>query len=211
MKPVWLLLVVYCAGVVGCSTSASSRRSGPVSFSGEAAPIVLVKPVVADPAAGQTGHLSSDEFTQFLVHQLRSKGVRAVTSDTGARHADYVLACTVTHLGYTIRRRYPTQVKHEATLSCSIIDSVTQAVRWQRDVERHNDVTTLLNTMTKLPPKHESELLQECVLPVWDGMAYSVRLFLDRPQIATKTEPVPPVASLPEKRVSHLDDYGWMK
>ena len=199
------------AGIVGCSTSAGSRRSGPASFSGEAAPTVLVKPVVADPAAGQTDHLSSDEFTQLLVHQLRSKGVRAVTSDTGARHADYVLACTVPQLGYTIRRRYPTQVKHEATLSCSIIDPATQAVRWQRNVERHNDVTTLLNTMTKLPPRHEAELLRECVLPVWDGMAYSVRLFLDRPPVTARTEPMPAMASLPEKHVSSQDDYGWMK
>jgi len=160
---------------------------------------------------GQTGHLSSEEFTQLLVHQLRSKGVRAVTSDIGASATDYVLVCTVPQLGYTIRRRYPTKVKHEAVLSCSIIDPASQAVRWHRDVERHNDVTTLVNTMTKLPPRHESELLRECVLPVWDGMAYSVRLFLDRPPMATRTEPVPAVASLPEQHVNRQDDYGWMK
>ena len=205
------LLVVCLVGIAGCGTSASSRRSSQAPLSGEAAPTVLVKPVVADPAAGQTSHLSSDEFTQLLAHQLRSKGVRAITSDTGAGHADYVLACTVLQMGYTIRRRYPTQVKHEATLSCSIIDPVTQAVRWHRDVERHNDVTTLVNTMTKLPPRHESELLRECVLPVWDGMAYSVRLFLDRPPMATRTESVPAVASLPEQHVNRQDDYGWMK
>ena len=210
MNPLRWLVVICLVGIAGCSTGAGSRRSGQAPFSGEAVPTVLVKPVVADPA-GQTSHLSSDEFTQLLVHQLRSKGVRAVTSDTGARHAHYVLACTVPQLGYTIRRRYPTQVKHEATLSCSIIDPATQAVRWQRNVERHNDVTTLLNTMTKLPPRNEAELLRECVLPVWDGMAYSVRLFLDRPRMATRTEPVSVMVSLPEKNVSRADDDGWMK
>ncbi|HBH96935.1 MAG TPA: hypothetical protein DDX89_03970 [Candidatus Omnitrophica bacterium] len=96
-------------------------------------------------------------------------------------------------------------------LSCSITESPGQSVRWQRDVERHYDVTTLLNTMTKLPPRHESELLRECVLPVWDGMAYSVRLFLDRPRMATRTEPVSVMVSLPEKNVSRADDDGWMK
>ncbi len=210
MNPWRWLFLAYLFGIVGCGTSAGLRRSGPVSVSGEARQTVLVKPVIADPAAGQTDHLSSDEFTQLLVHQLRSKGVRAVTSDTGARHADYVLACTVPHLGYTIQRRYPTQVKHEAMLCCSIIDPATQAVRWQRDVERHNDVTTLLNTMTKLPPRHESELLQECVLPVWDGMAYGVRLFLDRPQIAARAEPVSP-AEPPTTVAVRSDAHTWMK
>jgi len=197
-------LVIGLAGIVGCSTSAGTRRSGEAPFSGEAAPTVLVKPVMADLPIGQTSHLSSEEWTQFLVHQLRSKGVRAVTSDTSAGPTDYVLACTVRHLGYTIRRRYPTQVKQEAALSCSIVEPPAQAVRWQRALERRNDVTTLLNTMTKLPPRHEAELLRECVLPVWDGMAYSVRLFLDRP-------PMPAMAALHEQPVKSHDGYGWMK
>lgn len=210
MKPVWLLLVVCCAGIVGCSTSASSRRSGQAPFSGEASPTVLVKPVVADLPIGQTSYLSSEELTQFLVHQLRSKGVRAVTSDLGASAPDYVLTCTIPHLGYTIRRRYPRQVKHEVTLRCSIIDPSTQAVRWQRNVERHNDVTTLLNTMTKLPPRHEGELLRECVLPVWDGMAYGVRLFLDRPQMAARPESASPTTRRTNVAV-RADPHTWMK
>ncbi|MBI3082868.1 MAG: hypothetical protein HYY90_00660 [Candidatus Omnitrophica bacterium] len=210
MNPRRWLVLVCVVGILGCSTSAGLKRSDPASFSGEAAPTVLVKPVVADPAAGQTDHLSSDEFTRLLVHQLRSKGVRAGTSDTGTSAPDYVLTCTVPHLGYTIRRRYPTQVKHEATLSCSIIDPTTQAVRWQRNVERHNDVTTLLNTMTKLPPRHEAELLRECVLPVWDGMAYGVRLFLDRPQMAARPEPASPTT--PRTNVAvRADTHTWMK
>lgn len=211
MNPWQWLLLVCIVGILGCSTSQGLKRSGPVPFSGEAAPTLLVKPVVSESMPDQTSRLSPDEATQLLVHQLRSKGVRAFRAEAGAAEADYILACTIPRLGYTIRRRYPTHVRHEAQMSCSITEPPGQTVRWQRDVEQHYDVTTLLNTMTKLPPKHESELLQECVLPVWDGMAYSVRLFLDRPQIATKTEPVPPVASLPEKRVSHLDDYEWMK
>jgi len=211
MNPRRWLLLVCVVGILGCSTSAGLKRLGPVPFSGQAAPTLLVKPVVSESSSGQTNRLSPEEATQLLVHQLRSKGVRAFRTEAGVAEADYILACTIPRLGYTIRRRYPTHVRHEAMLRCSITEPSGQAVRWQRDVERHYDVTTLLNTMTKLPPKHESELLQECVLPVWDGMAYSVRLFLDRPQVATKTEPVPPVASLPEKRVSHLDDYGWMK
>ena len=174
-------------------------------------PTLLVRPVASDAAVGSERHMSPGELTQLLLHQLRSKGVRAVPAETGPTDADYSLTCTVPRLGFTIRRRYPTHVRHEAQLSCSITEPSEQAVRWQRDVERHYDVTTLLNTMTKLPPKHESELLQECVLPVLDGMAYGVRLFLDRPQIATKAEPLPSIASHPEKRVSHLDDYGWMK
>ena len=210
MNRFWWLLAVCLVGITGCGTGAGLKRSGPPLFSGEAAPMLLVKPVVSETPTGQTSHLSPEEFTQLLVHQLRSKGVRAVTSDTGTSAPDYVLTCTVPHLGYTIRRRYPTQVKHEATLSCSIIDSVTQAVRWQRDVERHNDVTTLLNTMTKLPPRHEAELLRECVLPVWDGMAYGVRLFLDRPQMAARPESASPTT--PRTNVAvRADPHTWMK
>jgi hypothetical protein len=196
---------------MGCSTGAGLKRSGTSPFVGEATPTLLVKSVVSETPPGQTSQLSPGEFTQLLVHQLRSKGVRAFSADTGVAEADYVLTCTVPRLGYTIRPRYPRQVRHEAQLSCSITEPAGQVVRWQRDVERHYDVTTLLNTMTKLPPKHDSELLQECVLPVWDGMAYSVRLFLDRPQMAARMEPVSAMVSLPEKQVSRTDDYGWMK
>ena len=205
----WWFLVACVVGITGCGTGAGLKRSGPPLFSGEAAQTLLVNPVVSDAAARQTSHLSPEEFTQLLLHQLRSKGVRAITAETGT--ADYILTCTVPRLGYTIRRRYPTHVRHEAMLSCSITESPGQSVRWQRDVERHYDVTTLLNTMTKLPPRHESELLRECGLPVWDGMAYSVRLFLDRPRMATRTEPVSVMVSLPEKNVSRADDDGWMK
>ena len=40
---------------------------------------------------------------------------------------------------------------------------------------------------------------------------FFVRLFLDRPPVTARTEPVPAMASLPEKHVSSQDDYGWMK
>ena len=207
----WRWLVATClVGIIGCSTSAGMRRSAATQFQGEAVPTLLVRPVASDAAVGSERHMSPGELTQLLLHQLRSKGVRAVPAETGAADADYILTCTVPRLGYTIRRRYPTHVRHEAQLSCSITEPLGQTVRWQRDVERHYDVTTLLNTMTKLPPKHESELLQECVLPVWDGMAYGVRLFLDRPQMAARPEPASPTT--PRTNVAvRADTHTWMK
>jgi len=211
MNQVWWLLVACLVGVTGCGTATGVERSGSTRFRGEATPTLLVSHVVSHAATDQTDHLSPEEFTQLLVHQLRSKGVRAVKAEAGTAEADYVLACSVPRLGYTIRRRYPTHVRHEATLRCSIIDQPTKTVRWQRDVERRYDVTTLLNTMTKLPPKHDSELLQECVLPVWDGMAYGVRLFLDRPSMTARTESPSSLVSLPEEDRVVPAPYHWMK
>lgn len=211
MNPLRCFLLACLVGIVGCSTSAGVKRSGSTPFRGEAAPALLVNPVVADSATDKMGHLNSEEFTQLLIHQLRSKGVRAFRVGAGVAEADYVLACTVPRLGYTIRRRYPTQVKHAAKLRCSILDPSTQTVRWQRDVERQYDVTTLLNTMTKLPPKYEAQLLQECILPVWDGMAYSVRLFLDRPQHAAVPGPVLPAEPKRQATANTSDTYSWMK
>lgn len=204
------VLAVCVVGIVGCSASAGVKRSGSTQFLSEATPTLLVNPVASDAAAGQAGHLSPEEMTQLLLAQLRSKGIRVFRENTDSPTADYVLSCTVPRLGYSIRRRYPTHVRHEAQLSCSITEPSGQAVHWQRDVERHYDVTTLLNTMTKLPPKHESELLQECVLPVWDGMAYGVRLFLDRPQMAARPESASPTT--PRTNVAvRADPHTWMK
>lgn len=210
MRQTRWLLAVCVVGIIGCGTSTGVKRSGSTPFTGDATPTLLVNPITSNAATSQPGRLNSEELTQLLLAQLRAKGIRAFRENADSP-TDYVLSCTVPRLGYSIRRRYPTYVQHAAMLSCSIIDPSTQVVRWHRDVERHNDVTTLLNTMTKLPPRHESELLQECVLPVWDGMAYSVRLFLDRPQYTAAPTPVVPAAPERQATVNLSDTYSWMK
>ena len=69
---------------------------------------------------------------------------------------------------------------------------VAKNVGWERKLEQRYDERVLFNTMTKLPEHHEPILWKECVVPVWDAMAVSLRLFLDRPRprVAQPPEPV---------------------
>lgn len=184
--------------LTGCSTATSARVSPHSHQTAEAICSTLaVTPVVFNMERAHETTLSPAELTQLLIAQLRSQGIPVVSSETTGAEADYTLNCVATRLGYAAaRRRYPPHRTYEAELTCAIIDPATQAVRWQRNLTQRYDETVLLNTMTKLPPRHGGTLLRECITPLAEGMAYGVRLFLARPQSAvglTSARPTQPV------------------
>jgi len=134
-----------------------------------------------------------------------------VTASSEKAPVDYILTCAASELGYTVRGVYPKRVDQGAALACSISDPDTGSVHWQRQLQRDNELTKIINTMTKLPAKYDVQLLQECVLPVWDGMAYGVRLFLERPAELKRQARIADGAGDPSSQALVQDVERWTK
>jgi hypothetical protein len=176
------VMAVMAAGVIGaagCGTNAGWRRTT-ARPADDTLPTVYVRTVGAV-RDGRTARVSQPELTQMLAESLRSEGVRAVTTASALGPVDYILTCKAPELGYATRGIYPKRVSHAATLACVISDSDTGGIRWQRLLRRDNDLTRVVDTMSRLPGRGDVELLQLSLLPAMDDMAYSVRLFLERP------------------------------
>ena len=168
-------------GALGCSSTSYGQRSASGPLLVDPSPVVFVRPVTASGASDRIAQLNREELTGLLVRSLKSEGIQAVTAATADSPVDYLLTCAASQVGSSARGFYPRRVSHAAALTCSISDPDTGGVHWQRELQRGNDLTKIINTMTKLPARDDVAVLHECVLPVWDGMAYGVRLFLERP------------------------------
>jgi len=152
----------------------------------------------------------TEELTQLLIGFLEGQGLPAKRAEPGSEDSPQ-LACRVTRLEYAKRRPYPSRRRYEAELSCVVTGWVSNTTPWARTVSRAYEEMVLVNTMTKLPSQHDAVLLNECVLPVWEGMAYSVRLFLDRPLVAPPSPSREPILAKTPGSPQETPARTWLK
>jgi hypothetical protein len=159
---------------------------------------VLVMPIQIDRSKG-LDIASGEELTELMVNKLQSHKVRTARFEGESGMAvDFRLACEVPELGYTEARGYPRRLHYKAELHCVIKDSASQAIRWKRELNQQYEESVLFNAMTKRPEHHDRVLYRECVVPLWDAMAYGVKLFLGRPALQAAPVPHLPEPALPE-------------
>ena len=137
------------------------------------------------------------ELTELFVKKLETQEVPAVQFDGSMNATGHLLACDVPDLNYVVGKGYPRRLNYRAQLHCQIKDSATHEVFWERTLDQEYEERVLFNTMTKRPEHHEWQLYRECIVPLWESMAYGVRLFMYRPQLAHPTVRVEPVQELP--------------
>ena len=169
--------VSLLSATAGCASSLSEL--GP-KFSGKAQRSVYVRPINLNVSRVDREMATGEELTDLLVEKLHQRGIDA-SKNPHELNATDTLYCGVPSLGYTVAQGYPRRLQYQANLACSLVDRTSQAVDWQRHLEQRYDESIVFNTMTKLPESHEPILWRECVMPLWDAMAVSLRLYLDRP------------------------------
>lgn len=217
MRPLqgWPGLGLACVLCGGCATAPSLETHpfaatwpGSVPLS-EHAPTVSVQPVqmallpppLALPAPGQ-GIPTPAALSALLVKYLHVNGVNAILEAPDNTTARYTLQCAVPQLGYTVRKGYPQQWQYEAQLDCTLQDEEKSGVVWKRSFSQRYEDTALLNLMTTLPKepnKEERVLFRECIVPLWDVMASSVRTVLaSRLETPTSAEGLTPARPVTE-------------
>jgi len=162
-----------------------------------AKPGFIVRPMkFAEPPAVNPKVASPEELTELLIGELREAHILAARQEAEAAPNPMFLACDVPALRYIERPRYPRSIRYEAQLHCALTDA-SQAVRWERTLDQRYDELVIFNTMTKLPKKYEMTLYRECVVPLWEGMAYGVQLYLKRPAPPAPSSVTTPLVSPP--------------
>ncbi|MBI4341685.1 MAG: hypothetical protein HY598_05330 [Candidatus Omnitrophica bacterium] len=190
----WVFGVSLLAG--GCAMGPQQAHQFPSTWPGsqplsEDAPTVSVGPMKLEVAAAQPpapsgeGLPTAAVLTALLIKHLHASGVNAVLEQGPEPTAPYTMACSVPQLGYTAQSGYPEQYRYQAELSCTLTDA--QAVVWKRSLQQRYETTALLNLLTKIPEQphqHDRILYKECIVPLWDAMASSVRSALvSRPML----------------------------
>ncbi len=174
--------------VCGCQAPLHESRQFPSTWPGsqplsENAPTVSVLPILiegmpTDPRASDAGGLpTAAVLSALFVKYLHVNGVNAILEPAENTTAQYILQCTVPHLGYEVQEGYPKGHRYQAEMTCTLKDGQTLHSVWQRRLDQRYDETTLLNLMTKLPRQPHQEdrtLYRECIVPLWDAMAQSV-------------------------------------
>ena len=151
---------------------------------GEDAPTVSVEPlqVIVDQPIhvpdGDPGVPTAAVLSVLLIKHLQVNGVNAILERADNATAQYTLTCTVPQLGYGEKETYPKGRLYRAELVCALKDGQTQQVLWTRRLTQDYEQTVLLDLLTKLPEEphqHDRVLYRECIVPLWDTMASSVR------------------------------------
>jgi hypothetical protein len=168
---------------------------------GEDAPTVSVEPlqVIVDHPIhvpdGDPGVSTAAVLSVLLIKHLQVNGVNAILERAEAATAQYTLSCTVPQLGYGEKDAYPKGRLYRAELVCALKDGQTQQVLWTRRLTQDYEQTVLLDLLTKLPEephKHDRILYRECIVPLWDTMASSVRAVVaSRTQLSKRPAPEP--------------------
>jgi hypothetical protein len=154
-------------------------------------PVLMVAPGTLPTPTASEGIPTAAALSALLVKYLHVNGVNAILESPESTTARYTLQCTVPQLGLTLRRGYPEQRLYEAQLDCTLRDEELAVVVWKRSFSQRYEDFALLNLMTKLPDtphKDDRVLFRECIVPVWDVMASSVRTVLaSQPEGPTMT------------------------
>jgi hypothetical protein len=153
--------------------------------------MIFVMPIQIDRSKG-TDVASAEELTQLMLDKLQAYRVPSTSFEAAVTGPALRLACEVTELGYVQVGGYPRHLRYKAELACAIKDPVTHDVRWTRKLDQKYEESVLFNMMTKRPEHHDAVLYRECVVSLWDAMAYGVRLFMNRPVLAAPSAPEAP-------------------
>ena len=190
----------------GCAAAPQQAHLFPSTWPGsqrlsEEAPTVSVAPLkvelaAADPSVpSEEGLPTAAVLTVLLIKHLHASGVNAVLEQPAEATAPYTMGCSVPQLGYTAQSGYPEQYRYQAELVCTLTDAEAQKVVWKRSLQQRYETTALLNMLTKIPEQphqHDRILYRECIVPLWDAMASSVRSALaNRPATAEPHEASP--------------------
>lgn len=185
--------------VIGCASVSEQAMPFPATWPGSAplsenAPTVSVQPIsmqgpVAAPAAGEEGGVPTPAvLTALFIKHLHAAGVNAILEQAQEATAPYAMGCAVSRLGYTQKTGYPEQYDYQAELICTLSDTQKQQVVWKRSLQQRYETASLINMFSKIPEQpnqRDRVLYTECIVPLWDAMASSVRTALiSRPQPA---------------------------
>lgn len=169
---------------------------------GEEAPTVSVEPIqvtVDQPIHlpdGEPGVPTAAVLSVLLIKHLQVAGVNAVLEPSAEATAPYTLSCIVPQLGYGVKAGYPPGRLYRAELVCALKDGQTQEVLWRRRLTQDYERTVLLDLLTHLPEEphqHDRMLYRECIVPLWDTMASSVRTAVVSRAQLSKQPASPPV------------------
>ena len=207
----WSLICGLALAAAGCQ-STSWRQAYRFPFTwpgsqalGEEAPTVSVEPLqvaVDQPIQlpdGDPGVSTAAVLSVLLIKHLHVNGVNAILERPESATAQYALNCTVPQLGYGVKDGYPKGRLYRAELVCALKDGQSQQILWTRRLTQDYEQTVLLDLLPNLPEephKNDRILFRECIVPLWDTMASSVRaVVISRAELSTHASARPAEAS----------------
>jgi hypothetical protein len=176
---------------------------------GEDSPTVSVAPLVVTVdqpihlPEGEPGVSTAAVLSVLFVKHLHVNGINAILEKPDEGTAQYGLNCLVPHLGYGVKDAYPQGRLYRAELVCTLKDGQTQETLWTKRLTQDYEQMVVLDLMTNLPEephKHDRVLFRECIVPLWDSMASSVRAVMisRRPASQRQAPAEPPAATRTE-------------
>ena len=180
------LLISGCAPAFQQARPFSSAWPGSIPLS-EDAPTVSIQPILVVASSAQSSAAEEGEgiptpavLTALFIKHLHAAGVNAILEQAQEATAPYAMQCAVPRLGYTEKEGYPQQYDYQAELVCTLSDTQGQKVVWKRSLQQRYETATLLNTFSnpEQPHIHDRIIYKECIVPLWDAMASSVRTAL---------------------------------
>lgn len=207
----WSLICALALAASGCQRT-SWRQAYRFPFAwpgsealGETAPTVSVEPLqvaVDQPIQlpdGDPGVSTAAVLSVLLIKHLQVNGVNAILERPESATAQYALSCAVPQLGYGVKEGYPKERLYRAELVCALKDGQSQQMLWTRRLTQDYEQTVLLDLLTNLPRephKDDRILFRECIVPLWDTMASSVRaVMISRAERSTHAAAQPAEAS----------------
>ena len=184
----------------GCAPVLEQAKLFPATWPGSAplsenAPTVSVQPIqMKTPSAAPLTETAEGVptlavLTALFIKYLHAAGVNAILEQAEEATAPYAMGCAVSRLGYTQKTGYPEQYDYQAELICTLTDTQKQQVVWKRSLQQRYETASLINMFSKIPEQpnqHDRTLYTECIVPLWDAMASSVRTVLISRQPVTK-------------------------
>ncbi len=200
----WAVAGFFLLG--GCAPVLEQAKPFPATWPGSAplsenAPTVSVQPIQmetpsAAPLLAETaeGVPTPAVLTALFIKHLHAAGVNAILEQTEEATAPYAMGCAIPRLGYTQKTGYPQQYDYQAELVCTLTDIQRQQVVWKRSLQQRYETASLINMFSKIPEQpnqHDRTLYTECIVPLWDAMASSVRTALiSRPPVTKDSSAV---------------------
>lgn len=188
MDTMYRTLTVCVVLLCGCASNAQQTRAFPTIWPGSApltenAPTVSIQPIALPEAAAasEEGISTPAVLTALFIKHLHATGVNAVLEQAEEATAPYSMQCAVPKLGYTQKSGYPEQFDYQAELVCTLTDTVGHQTVWKRSLQQRYETTALFNMLSKIPEQpnqHDRIIYKECIVPLWDAMAGSVRTVL---------------------------------
>ncbi len=182
---VGLLFAAGCAPQLQQARPFSSTWPGSTPLS-ENAPTVSIQPIKVEASLTHPTTVEGEGIptpavlTALFIKHLHAAGVNAVLEQAQEATAPYALGCSVPRLGYTQKTGYPEQFDYQAELVCTLTETQGQKMVWKRSLQQRYETGTLLNmfNVPEQPNIHDRIIYTECIVPLWDAMASSVRTAL---------------------------------